>query len=88
MKIKIEDEIDLGTYDDQEGMLPLNGWMELYRRKTGKTMNPGSMRKRRFMSGLGYMVPPRTYLLTREEFEQVMDTPLPMCKNVVHGDRV
>jgi len=79
--------IDMGNYDEQEGLLSLNGWMELYQKKTGKTVNAGSMRKRRFMSGLGTMVPPRTYLLTREEYEQVMDTPLPMCKNVIKAQR-
>jgi len=33
------------------------------------------------------VVPPKTYLLTRSEFEQVMDTPLPMCRNVIRGQR-
>ena len=80
-------EIPLGNYDTQDQMLPLAGWIELYFLKTGHRLNAGSMRKRRAMSGLGYVVPPKTYLLTREEFEKVIDTPLPMCRNVIHGRR-
>jgi len=83
----MDHEIMLGSYDTQEQMLPLASWIELYYTKTGYRLNAGSMRKRRACSGLGYVVPPKTYLLTRSEFEQVMDTPLPMCRNVIRGQR-
>ena len=82
---KGKSEFTLGTYDTQSGMLTLAAWVELYFKKTGYRMNIGTMRKRRFVSGLGYLVPPKTYLLTREEFEKVAETPLPMCQNVVKG---
>jgi hypothetical protein len=75
---------DLGTYDDQDDRaLTLNDWIRLYRIKTGITLNPGTVRKRRAMSGLGRLIPPKTYLLSKEEFEAVLATPLPMCKAVI-----
>lgn len=78
--------IDLGDYDEIEGQtLTLNDWIKLWEMKTGKRLNPGTMRKRRAMANLGELVPPRVYLLTKEEFEQVLKTPLPMCVNVVPG---
>lgn len=76
--------VDLGDYDNQgDNLLTLNDWVTLYEAKAGIKLNPGTMRKRRFISGLGQLVPPRVYVLTREEFERVLATPLPMCKNVV-----
>ena len=76
--------IDMGDYDEQDGnMLSLNDWIMLYQQKTKRALNAGTVRKRRAVSNIGTLVPPRVYLLTREQFEQVLATPLPMCKNVV-----
>jgi len=77
--------VPLGDYDTCERALTLAGWEELYFQKTGRHMNLGTLRKRRYVSGLGYLVPPKTYLLSRDEFERVVQTPLPMCKNTVSG---
>ena len=77
------DIVDLGDYDEQDGLLSLNDWLILYQRKTNRKLNAGTMRKRRALSGLGTLVPPRVYMLSREEFEKVLVTPLPMCRNVV-----
>jgi len=77
--------VTLGSYDDQESDLPLKDWITLYALKTGVKLNPGTIRKRRVISGLGRLVPPKTYLLSRDEFETVMATPLPFCSNVVRG---
>lgn len=77
--------IDLGDYDEQgENLLPLNDWITLYRMKTGRSLNPGTMRKRRLIAGVGTLVPPRIYLLSQEEFETIMKTPLWDCQSVVH----
>jgi len=84
---KGQSEISLGTYDTQEGMLTLAEWVELYYKKTGRIMNIGTMRKRRAVANIGYLIPPKTYLLSREDFEKVADTPLPMCQNVIKGAR-
>jgi len=76
--------VDLGNFEDQDdSLLTLNDWIKLYEAKTGRKMNAGTMRKRRSVSGLGQLVPPRVYILSRDEFEQVLKTPLPMCNNVV-----
>lgn len=64
-------------------LLTLKDWAEIYKDETGKVLNMGTLRKRRAMSGLGMLVPPRTYLLTRAEFDTVLATPLPMCNQVV-----
>jgi hypothetical protein len=80
-----ESVVEYGDYDTQEGALPLNIWMKLYSEKTGVTLNPGTVRKRRAMSGLGLIVPPKLYLLTKDEFESVLATPLPMCNRVVQS---
>jgi hypothetical protein len=81
---RIEKTIDLGDYDEQGGsMLSLNDWITLYQQKTSRKLNSGTIRKRRAMSNLGTLVPPRVYLLSKDDFEKVLATPLPMCKNVV-----
>lgn len=74
----------LGSYDEQDKDLPLKDWIMLYYLKTGARLNPGTMRKRRVVSGLGRLVPPKTYLLSKDEFETVMNTPLPFCHNVIN----
>lgn len=76
--------VKLGSYDEQDKDLPLKDWIMLYFLKTGSKLNPGTMRKRRVVSGLGRLVPPKTYLLSKEEFETVMNTPLPFCTNVIN----
>jgi len=58
-------------------------WAKIYEEETGKILNLGSLRKRRAVSGLGELVPPRQYILTRGEFNAVMWTPLPMCNQVI-----
>lgn len=76
--------VDLGDYDEQDvELLTLNDWISLYEVARRVKLNAGTMRKRRACSGLGKLVPPRVYLLTKAEFETVMATPLPMCQNVV-----
>lgn len=86
MKTDNERFVDLGDYDNQgDNLLTLNDWITLYEAKNRIKLNAGTMRKRRFMSGLGQLIPPRVYVLTKDEFERVLSTPLPMCKNVVKG---
>ena len=76
-------KIDIPDYDDAGAeLLPLSDWIEAYAMKTGKRLNIHTMRKRRYIANIGRLVPPKTFLLTREEFEAVMVTPLPMCKRV------
>lgn len=76
-------KIDIPSYDEAiDTKLTLSDWIEAYAMKTGKQLNLNTMQKRRYMSGLGQLVPPRTFLLTRDEFERVMRTPLPLCKRV------
>lgn len=58
-------------------------WCAIFTAETGMSFNLGTVRKRRAMSGIGILAPPRTYLLTRREFERVLATPLPMCNQVV-----
>lgn len=80
------DFMDMGTYDEQENRaLTLREWLLLYRMKSGQDLNPGTIRKRRAVANVGRLVPPKTYLLTKEEFETVLRTPLPMCNAVVEG---
>lgn len=57
----------------------MRGWVETIEAESGVKLNMYTLRKRRALSGLGLKVPPRMYMLTREEFTQVMNTPLPMC---------
>lgn len=80
----INHTIDLPRYDDagDSQMYTMSNWMEMYAMKTGKVLNLNTMQKRRYVAGVGTLVPPRTFLLTRDEFEEVMQTPLPLCKRV------
>jgi hypothetical protein len=77
--------IDIGDYDEQDDntLLPVNDWIALYEMKHKKKLNAGTIRKRRFIAGLGTLVPPRIYLLNRAEFERVLATPLPFCNRTV-----
>ena len=63
----------------------LADWAEEYHVRTGVVLNLGTIRKRRAVADIGLMVPPKTFLLTRDEWQKVMDTPLPMCKRVVRA---
>ena len=79
----IKRSVDIPSYDEAgDAMFALSDWIEAYAMKTGRRLNLNTMQKRRYMSGLGQLVPPRTFLLTRDEFERVMRTPLPLCKRV------
>lgn len=82
-KKHIKHMIDLPSYDDTgDKLFTISNWIEMYAMKTGKVLNLNTMQKRRYISGIGKIVPPRTFLLTRDDFEKVMRTPLPLCKNV------
>ncbi len=61
----------------------MSEWAEIYEEKTGFSINMNSLRKRREMAGVGRVVPPRTYLLTIDEFRTVLATPLPQCTRVI-----
>ena len=70
-------------FSDDGNLRTLNEWKDVYARATGRTLNINSLRKRRSLAKVGQLVPPRTYLLTLEEFKQVLATPLPLCSKVV-----
>jgi hypothetical protein len=57
----------------------LSGWESYYFKDTGHHLNLNTLRKRRQASGLGTIIPPRTILLTHDEFVAVLETPLPGC---------
>ena len=61
----------------------INGWVDIYEKEKGIKLNANTLRKRRMVCGLGMLVPPKTYMLTREQFMQVLETPLPFCNAVV-----
>lgn len=69
---------------DGKERLSLQEWVDIYREENGVEINIRTIRKRRAVAGLGRLVPRRTYVLTKEEFEQVMNTPLPFCNQVVN----
>jgi hypothetical protein len=58
-------------------------WVCEFSKATGKNLSLNTVRKRRAISGLGTVVPPKMYLLTKEEFLAVLATPLPMCTCVI-----
>lgn len=66
-----------------EELKTINEWIDVYEATTGETLNRGTVRKRRIMCGVGRVVPPKTYMLTFDEFVRVLETPLPMCKAVI-----
>lgn len=70
------------TNKNGEEWRDLTGWEDFYYKKSGKHLNINTLKKRRQASGLGQVVPPRTILLTYEEFEAVLATPLPGCTSI------
>ena len=70
-------------FKDDGNLRTLTEWRDVYKRATGRDININSLRKRRGIAGVGQLVPPRTYLLTLEEFRAVLATPLPLCTKVV-----
>lgn len=61
------------------GMKMIAEWAGIFEAETGKKLNLSTVRKRRQQSGIGYYIPPKSYLMTRAEFIAVLETPLPMC---------
>jgi hypothetical protein len=61
----------------------LQEWADDMADKGGKVLNMGTLRKRRQVSGIGRLIPPRTFIMTKEEFDRVRETPLPFCNKVV-----
>jgi hypothetical protein len=64
----------------------INEWIDFYM-QNGTVLNGNTIRKRRMVSGIGTLVQPKTYMLTREEFDQVLNTPLPFCRSVINTPR-
>lgn len=68
-------------------------WVDVYADEKGVFYNAQTLRKRRFIAQekagapIGRLVPPKTYLLTRAEFETVINTPLPGSTRVIHGSK-
>jgi len=65
----------------------INEWIDFYL-QNGTVLNGNTIRKRRMVSGIGTLVQPKTYMLTREEFDQVLNTPLPFCRSVINTPRL
>lgn len=58
-------------------------WIAVFQEE-GVILSPQTVGKRRQVAGIGELVGPRKrYLLTREEFIQVLNTPLPLCHRVI-----
>jgi hypothetical protein len=52
--------------------------------KDGVHLNPKTLNRRRLVTGLGELTgPKKRYLLTKEEFAKVVNTPLPQCNAVM-----
>ena len=72
-------------------MLKVNGvayktvteWIDDFN-KRGYNLKPDTVRKRRLVSGIGTLIPPKSYIMTEEEFVRVLNTPLPMCGRVIN----
>ena len=57
-------------------------WVSVYAME-GKKLSVSSLSKRRMISGLGELTGPRKrYILTKDEFIKVANTPLPFCNTV------
>lgn len=57
-------------------------WVAIYAME-GRKLSVSSLSKRRMICGLGELTGPRKrYILTKEEFIQVANTPLPFCNTV------
>jgi len=60
----------------------LNGMRTLADWVRSEGLNYSTLSKRRREAGLGIQVPPKTWLLTKKEWEEVKRTPLPGCRRV------
>ena len=59
---------------DLDKLKPVSEWARI----DGVSYNTAI--KRRAASGLGVQIPPHTWLLSKEEWEQVKRTPMPGCR--------
>jgi hypothetical protein len=58
-------------------------WVKQFEEE-GWHLNAKTLNKRRLVSGIGELAgPKKRYLLTREEFITVVNTPLPQCNQVI-----
>jgi hypothetical protein len=58
-------------------------WIEVFAGE-GRVLNLRSTYKRRQVAGIGRVTGPRKqYMMTRDEFLAVLNTPLPMCSQVI-----
>ncbi len=60
----------------------LSHWIQEYWEMYHIPLNINTLRKRRIISGLGVKRPPHSWMLTRDEFLEVIKTPLPFCNSV------
>jgi len=72
--------------DDGKEILTLSGWLK--RLNVEHMYSIHTLRKRRQISGLGMFVPPSMYYLTKDEFEKVLNTPLPLCGRVRERSKI
>lgn len=83
MGIKNRDEViaALAAFAANNGQdrLTIKQWISVYWNETNEALNYETVRKRRLVSGIGKLEPPRVYTLTAAEFVAVLETPLPMC---------
>ena len=63
---------------DIRNMKPVSEWARIDREPYYTVI------KRREAAGLGTLVPPHTWMLTRKEWEIVKNTPLPKCTSRRH----
>jgi hypothetical protein len=71
----------LVPYENETRLLPLTMWVTLYEIHIGRKISLSTVRKRRVMSKLGTMSASGMFMFTKEEFEKILKTPLPFCKN-------
>ena len=69
--------------DDENFKQGLSEWVEFYKAQ-GVVYNLRTLGKRRQVADIGELVGPRKrFIMTKEEFNEVARTPLPMCRQVV-----
>ena len=70
--------------NEKEEMRTIPEWCKIFLEERGIELNTKTLNRRRMVTGIGRLSGPRKrYLMTREEFIQVVNTPLPQCKNVI-----
>ena len=70
--------------NEKEEMHTIPEWCKIFLEERGLEFNTKTLNRRRMVTGIGLLSGPRKrYLMTREEFIQVVNTPLPQCKNVI-----